>query len=83
MLQSGHGAHKMELLERITKRPGLLRRKPCIRGFRIPVSEILGLLAHGLTHDEILKQLPDLEPDDIRASLEYAARELDQTRVPA
>jgi uncharacterized protein (DUF433 family) len=74
----------MELLERITRRPGLLGGKPCIRGFRIPVSEVLGLLAHGLTAEEILKQLPDLEPDDIRACLEYAAREVNQPhRVPA
>jgi uncharacterized protein (DUF433 family) len=42
---------------------------------RIPISEILGLLAHGLSSEQIVKQLPDLEPDDIRAALEYAARE--------
>jgi uncharacterized protein (DUF433 family) len=41
---------------------------------RIPVADILGLLAHGLSVEDILKQLPDLEPDDIRASLEYAAQ---------
>ena len=74
----------MALLDRITIRPNQLGGKPCIRGLRIPASEILGLLAHGLSHDQILKQLPLLEPDDILAALEYAAREMGQPRrVPA
>ena len=58
--------------------------QPCIRGMRIPISEVLGLLAHGLSYEQILKQLPDLEADDILAALEYAARELNHPqRVPA
>ena len=64
----------MELLERITIEPGKCGGKPCIRGMRIPVSEVLGLLAHGLTPQQVLEQLPDLEMDDIRAALEFAAR---------
>jgi len=64
----------MELLERITIEPGKCGGKPCIRGMRIPVSEVLGLLAHGMTPQQVLEQLPDLEMDDIRASLEFAAR---------
>jgi uncharacterized protein (DUF433 family) len=68
----------VELLERITVRPGQLGGKPCIRGIRIPVSEVLGLLAHGLTPEQVVKQLPCLELEDVRAALEYAARELSQ-----
>lgn len=67
----------MQLLDRITVRPGQLGGKPCIRGMRIPVSEVLGLLAHGLTPEEVIKQLPDLEREDVIAALVYAARRLD------
>ena len=70
----------MELIDRITIEPGKFGGKPCIRGMRIRVADVLGLLAHGLTQDQVLKQLPDLEPDDIRASLEYAARQMDQSQ---
>jgi len=68
----------MELLERITREPGKLGGKPCIRGMRIPVSEVLGLLAHGMTAQEVLQQLPDLELEDIQAALEFVAQELDR-----
>ena len=67
----------IDLLERITREAGKCGGKPCIRGMRIPVSEVLGLLAHGLTEQEVLRQFPDLEPQDIRASLSFAAREID------
>jgi uncharacterized protein (DUF433 family) len=70
----------MGLLERITMEPGKLGGKPCIRGIRIRVSDVLGLLARGLTPEEVLKQMPDLELDDIRASLEFAAREIERPR---
>jgi uncharacterized protein (DUF433 family) len=68
----------MELLDRITSEPNKLGGKPCIRGMRIRVSDVLGLLARGLTPDEVLRQFPDLESDDIRAALEFAARELER-----
>ena len=68
----------MELLERITIEAGKCGGKPCIRGIRIRVSDVLGLLANGLTPDEILKQFPYLEAEDISACLEYAARQVDQ-----
>ncbi|HEY7118977.1 MAG TPA: DUF433 domain-containing protein [Tepidisphaeraceae bacterium] len=71
----------MTVLERITVRPGQYGGKPCVRGMRIRVSDVLGLLARGLTPQQVIQELPDLEPDDIRACLEYAARQLD--RVPA
>jgi uncharacterized protein (DUF433 family) len=67
----------MQTLDRITIRAGQCGGKPCVRGMRIRVSDVLGLLAHGLTSEEILKQLPDLEFEDIRACLQYAAREMD------
>jgi uncharacterized protein (DUF433 family) len=70
----------MELLERITIEPGKCGGKPCIRGIRIRVSDVLGLLARGLTPEEVLRELPDLEAEDIRAALEFAARELERPR---
>jgi uncharacterized protein (DUF433 family) len=68
----------MELLERITSESGKLGGKPCIRGMRIRVSDILGLLARGLKPEEVMQELPDLEPEDILAALEFAARETDR-----
>jgi uncharacterized protein (DUF433 family) len=65
-----------KLLERITVNPRQCRGRPCIRGMRIRVSDVLDLFAAGLSAEEILEDLPDLEMDDIRASLEYAARKL-------
>jgi uncharacterized protein (DUF433 family) len=70
----------MELVDRITIEPGKCGGKPCIRGMRIRVADVLGLLANDMTPDEVIKQLPDLEPDDIRASLEFAAREMERSR---
>lgn len=61
------------LLDRITIRPEQCHGEPCIRGMRIRVSDILDMLAGGAAADEILRDYPDLEPDDIRASLAFAA----------
>jgi len=69
---------RMALLDRITTEPNKLGGKPCIRGMRIRVSDVLGLLARGLTREQVLQEFPDLEPDDIRAALEFAAREMEQ-----
>jgi len=65
-----------KLLERITVNPRQCGGRPCIRGMRIRVSDVLDLFAAGLSAEEILEDLPDLEKDDIRASLTYAARKL-------
>lgn len=65
-----------KLLERITVNPRQCGGRPCIRGMRIRVSDVLDLFAAGLSAEEILEDLPDLEVDDIRASLTYAARKL-------
>jgi uncharacterized protein (DUF433 family) len=59
--------------ERITVNPEQMGGLPCIRGLRIPVTTILGQLAAGRTHDEILTDFPDLEDADIDADIEYAA----------
>ncbi len=64
-------------LDRITIEPGKCGGRPCIRGYRIRVTDILGLLSTGATHDEIIEDYPYLEEADILAALEYAARQID------
>jgi len=71
------------LLERITVNPKQCGGRPCIRGMRIRVTNVLDLLASGLTADEILEEMPDLEREDLYAVLEYAARELDPPLLAA
>lgn len=65
-----------QILERITVNPNQCGGRPCIRGMRIRVSDVLDLFAAGLSAEEILEDLPDLEIEDIQASLIYAARKL-------
>jgi len=62
-----------DLLNRITIDPEQCHGRPCIRGMRIRVVDILEMLAGGIAAEEILQDFPDLEPDDIRACLAYAA----------
>lgn len=64
------------LLERITINPRQCGDRPCIRGMRIRVSDILDLFAAGLSAEQILEELPDLEKDDLSAALAYASRKL-------
>ncbi len=63
----------MDYRARITVEPGKRSGKPCIRGLRITVYDVLDALASGMSEDEILGELPDLERDDIRAVLAFAA----------
>lgn len=63
----------MDYRERITTEPGKRGGKPCIRGMRITVGDVLEYLASGMSEDEILEDFPDLEPEDIRAVLAFAA----------
>lgn len=63
----------MNYRDRITIDPGKRGGKPCIRGLRITVSDVLDYLASGMSEDEILVELPDLERDDIKAALSFAA----------
>ena len=63
----------MEYRERITIEPGKRTGKPCIRGMRITVSDVLDYLASGMSEEEILADFPDLEKEDIKAALAFAA----------
>ncbi|WP_044500757.1 DUF433 domain-containing protein [Nostoc sp. PCC 7107] len=72
-----------ELLTRITQIPGQCGGRPCIRGMRIRVTDILEMLAESVTINEILEDFPDLEPEDIQACLLFAARRTDFVRLTA
>ena len=61
------------MFDRITFEPHILGGRACIRGMRIPVSLIVGQIAHGASFGEILKDYPDLEREDIQQAIEYAA----------
>lgn len=63
-----------DLLARITQDPSICHGKPTLRGLRYPVENVLEWLSSGMTHEQILADYPDLQPDDIRAALVYAAR---------
>jgi uncharacterized protein (DUF433 family) len=65
-----------DLLERITVNPEQCGGRPCIRGMRIRVIDVLDLYAAGLTAEQILEEMPDLEADDLKAALLYASRNL-------
>jgi uncharacterized protein (DUF433 family) len=64
----------MKLLDRITVEPGKCGGQPCIRGKRIRVTDVLDLLSHGASHEEILKDYSFLEAEDILAAIAYASR---------
>lgn len=64
-----------DLVERITVNPKQCGGRPCIRGMRIRVTDVLELYAAGLSAEQILDELPDLEPEDLQASLMFAAFE--------
>ncbi|MBW4551769.1 MAG: DUF433 domain-containing protein [Aphanocapsa sp. GSE-SYN-MK-11-07L] len=72
-----------DLLKRITQTPGQCGGRPCIRGMRIRVSDILEMLAENVTATEILEDFPDLEPADIQACLLFAARRTEFSRLTA
>jgi uncharacterized protein (DUF433 family) len=72
-----------ELMDRITVDPEQCGGRPCIRGMRIRVSDVLDLLANGLSPEEIVEEMPDLDHEDIRASLRFASRRLDHPVVAA
>jgi uncharacterized protein (DUF433 family) len=73
----------LSLLSRITQTPGQCGGRPCVRGLRIRVSDILEMLACPVGAEEILRDFPDLEPDDIRACLLFAARRTTFPQVAA
>lgn len=67
----------MDLLERITIEAGKCGGRPCIRGYRFRVTDLLDLLANGASREEILEDYPFLDPEDISAALTYAAHQAD------
>jgi len=76
------GTRTMTPLRRITRDPAVMGGKPCIRGLRVTVGTVVGLLASGRTDDEILRAYPYLEAEDIREALAYAAWRSEEQEVP-
>jgi uncharacterized protein (DUF433 family) len=68
--------------KRITVNPKQMDGLPCIRGLRIPVATVVGLVADGIADAEILKAFPDLEPEDIREALRFAAEAVRERELP-
>ena len=72
----------MEALKRITRDPQVMGGKPCIRGMRVTVGTVVGLVASGHTTEEILELYPYLEKDDIQEALAFAAWRAEEIEVP-
>ncbi len=72
----------MKSFERITIDPDVMGGKACIRGLRVTVGTVVGLLAAGRSRDEILEAYPSLEREDVDQSLAYAAWRLEEREVP-
>ncbi|HUM94859.1 MAG TPA: DUF433 domain-containing protein [Candidatus Competibacter sp.] len=72
----------MPLISRITTNPQVMGGKPCIRGLRVTVGTIVGLVASGYSDQHILQLYPYLEPEDIRAALSYAAWRSEEIEIP-
>ncbi len=68
--------------KRITTDPEQMSGVPCIRGLRIPVATVIGMVADRMTDEEILAAYPDLEPDDIREALYFAAEAVRERAIP-
>ena len=67
---------------RITIKPEQMGGIPCIRGLRIPVATVVGLVAEGMPREEILRNYPDLEPEDIAEALRFAAEAVKERELP-
>lgn len=72
----------MARFSRITTDPGRLGGVPCIRGLRFPVASVVAMVADGMSEDEILGEHPDLERDDIREALRFAALAVQERELP-
>jgi uncharacterized protein (DUF433 family) len=68
--------------ERITIQPGQMDGVPCIRGLRIPVATVVGMVADGMTEAEIVDAYPDLEAADVQEALRYAAEAVRERELP-
>lgn len=78
---NAYGGEAMRF-ERITVNPNQMGGMPCIRALRIPVATVVAMVADGMTTQEIVGELPDLEPDDVAAALHYAAEALRERELP-
>lgn len=67
---------------RITVRPGQMDGLPCIRGLRIPVAIVVGMVADGMSESEIVAAHPDLEAEDVREAIRYAAEAVRERELP-
>ncbi len=67
---------------RITVSPDQMSGVPCIRGLRIPVATVVGMVADGMSNEEILKAYPDLEYEDIHEALQYASEAVREREIP-
>lgn len=72
----------MKILNRITLNPEVMGGKPCIKGLRMTVGTVIGLLASGLTNEDILNMYPYLQKEDLTAALSYAAWRSEEIEVP-
>ena len=68
--------------ERITVNPAQMGGVPCVRGLRIPVATVVGLVAQGMTEARIAAEYPDLEVEDIRQVVAFAAAAVDERQLP-
>jgi uncharacterized protein (DUF433 family) len=73
---------EVTVFKRITVRPEQMGGIPCIRGLRIPVATVVRMVSEGMTESEILNEYPDLELDDIREALRYAAEAVRERELP-
>jgi len=73
----------MNVMDRITVNPRQCGGRPCIRGMRIRVTDVLDLLAAGMSREQVIEELPDLESEDVDACLRFASRRIDHPVVVA
>ena len=69
-------------VDRITVNPKQMGGVPCIRGLRIPVATVVGMIANGMTPAEVIAELPPLEPEDVSAALRFAADAVADREIP-
>ena len=82
MLCCASGSLKAMSFTRITVRPDQMGGVPCVRGMRIPVATVVGMVADGMSEPEILDAYPDLEAEDIREAMHYAAEAVRERELP-
>ncbi|MBL6830578.1 MAG: DUF433 domain-containing protein [Pirellulales bacterium] len=69
-------------MSRVTVDPKQMTGVPCIRGLRIPVATVVGMVAEGMTQEDILRDFPDLQAEDVHAALAYAAEAVRERELP-